>query len=362
VASDAVKGVLKLVAQRERTAAGAAAAAGAGLAGTSAVPDGSAGQAAAAAEEEALDLLLLPSPLPASLALLTWPVVPGFSFTSKTWGVAQVAGLRPIRFQEEAFSRLVMPPQRKRLIEALVLSHVRQNQQQQKQGADGTSSVCGRSATHTDVMEGKGEGSILLLYGPPGVGKTLTAESIAELLHRPLYTVSMGELGTTPEALEERLTDVLDLAAPWGALVLIDEAEMLLEKRSKGEVLRNALVCVMLRLIEYYRGILILTTNRVSELDPAFQSRVQCALRYEPLDTTSRAQIWTDLLTRLPLEQAGDIDVSALAMHVLNGRQIKNTLQLASALAQHEGVPLARSHLEATLDITTAFATEVAGS
>jgi ATP-dependent Lon protease len=37
-----------------------------------------------------------------------------------------------------------------------------------------------------DVMEGKGEGAIFLLHGPPGVGKTLTAEAIAELLHKPL--------------------------------------------------------------------------------------------------------------------------------------------------------------------------------
>jgi hypothetical protein len=46
---------------------------------------------------------------------------------------------------------------------------------------------------------------------PPGVGKTLTAEAIAELLHKPLYVVSMGELGVTPDMLEERMLDILDL-------------------------------------------------------------------------------------------------------------------------------------------------------
>lgn len=69
-----------------------------------------------------------------------------------------------------------------------------------------------------------GEGSIFLLHGPPGVGKTLTAEAIAEMLHKPLYTVSMGELGTGPEALEANLQDVLALCVPWGALVLIVRA------------------------------------------------------------------------------------------------------------------------------------------
>ena len=57
-------------------------------------------------------------------------------------------------------------------------------------------------------------------------------------------------------------------------------------------------VCVMLRLLEYYTGILFLTTNRVESLDPAFQSRVQCALRYDALDSGSRAKIWADLLSR----------------------------------------------------------------
>lgn len=65
-----------------------------------------------------------------------------------------------------------------------------------------------------DVIAGKGEGSIFLLHGPPGVGKTLTAEAIAELLHKPLYTVSMGELGTNPESLESNLQDILVRATP----------------------------------------------------------------------------------------------------------------------------------------------------
>jgi SpoVK/Ycf46/Vps4 family AAA+-type ATPase len=47
-----------------------------------------------------------------------------------------------------------------------------------------------------DAIVGEGEGSIFLLHGPPGVGKSLMAKAISELLHKPLYVVSMGELGT----------------------------------------------------------------------------------------------------------------------------------------------------------------------
>ena len=342
IASEAVKGVLKLLAQRARLSA--AAQQQAALREASSVgAEGASGQAAAHAEEESLELLLLSAPLPPSLVALTWPVVAGFSFAAKSWGVVLVEGLREVTFNEEAFARLVMPAARKRLIEALVLSH------------SGTDS---KARAVTDVIAGKGEGTILLLHGPPGVGKTLTAEAIAELLHKPLYVVSMGELGTTPEALEERLLDVLDLCAPWGALVLIDEAEMLLERRAKNDIVRNAMVCVMLRLLEYYRGILFLTTNRVESLDPAFQSRVQCALRYEPLDAAARRAIWADLLARSAVGGA-DIDIDVLAAHALNGRQIKNALQLALALSRHERAPLAMHHLQTTLEVTTSFVREV---
>ena len=351
-ASDAVKGVLKLVAQRARTSAAMTPNVGGDGGGMDS------GQLAASEEELSLELLLLSSPLPPGLLVMTWPVVAGFSFQSKSWGVAMVAGLHDVAFNEEAFARLVLPPERKVLIEALVLSHA-EGAAAASGGAGAGEDVTGASAPRrgVDVIAGKGEGAIFLLHGPPGVGKTLTAEAIAEVLHKPLYVVSMGELGTTPETLEERLLDILDLCTPWGALVLIDEAEMLLEQRSKNDIIRNAMVCVMLRLLEYYTGILFLTTNRVESLDPAFQSRVQCALRYDALDAARRARVWADLISHATTDVASDVDVAALAAHELNGRQIKNALQLALALSRREGAPLSARHLRATLDLTTAFLT-----
>lgn len=65
-------------------------------------------------------------------------------------------------------------------------------------------------------------------HGPPGTGKTLTAEGIAELLKRPLYMVSVGELGTNPHQLETELNKILDVAHSWGAVLLLDEADVFL--------------------------------------------------------------------------------------------------------------------------------------
>jgi SpoVK/Ycf46/Vps4 family AAA+-type ATPase len=202
-----------------------------------------------------------------------------------------------------------------------------------------------------DIIQGKSGGSIFLLHGPPGIGKTLTAEAIAEVLHRPLYYVTMGELGTDPETMEKRLGEILTLCASWDALVLIDEADVFLEKRSTSDVLRNAMVCVMLRMLEYHQGILFLTTNRVTEFDPAFESRVTIALKYNHLTESARSQIWKNLINRLECEKSKDLDYGILSKHVLNGRQIKNAIRLAVALSLNEKKPLDMMTCEETLAI-----------
>lgn len=132
--------------------------------------------------------ILLLDEIPESLCCLIWPALVGFSFATKHWGHVLVDGLEEIKFNDRAFDLLVLTPQRKRLIKALV--------------------SFGGKATQSkfqDIVAGKSGGSVFLLHGPPGVGKTLTAEAIAELLHRPLYYVTMGELGTNPEEMEKRL-------------------------------------------------------------------------------------------------------------------------------------------------------------
>merc|ERR1712187_284259 len=92
-----------------------------------------------------------------------------------------------------------------------------------------------------DVIKGKGEGTTFLLYGSPGTGKTLTAEALAEVLHKPLYVLSAGDLGTSPQDLELALTTALQLCARWDCICLIDEADIFLEQRRNVDVVRNAL-------------------------------------------------------------------------------------------------------------------------
>ena len=89
----------------------------------------------------------------------------------------------------------------------------------------------------------------------------------------PLYYLSAGELGTSsPDSGESNLKRVLDLAQRWNAVVLLDEADVFLARRNNVNIARNALVSVFLRNLEYYQGILILTTNLITQCDPAFES------------------------------------------------------------------------------------------
>jgi len=195
-----------------------------------------------------------------------------------------------------------------------------------------------------------------LLHGNPGVGKTLTAEAIAELLHRPLYSVSVGELGTNTAQLEDRLGDILNLAGTWNAVILIDETDIFLEKRTENDIIRNAMVGIFLRLLEYHQGVLFLTTNRVRCFDPAFHSRISVALKYHALDKKAREQIWKTLLDAANIE---GIATDKLSDHNLNGRQIRTTIRLAQSLAVTAGEKMDLSHIEKTVSVTQQFETDL---
>lgn len=67
-------------------------------------------------------------------------------------------------------------------------------------------------------------------------------ETIAEHLRRPLYVVSGGELGVTPDSAEKKLSRVMEIATVWKAVVLIDEADIFLQKRDLENLGRNSLV------------------------------------------------------------------------------------------------------------------------
>lgn len=145
-----------------------------------------------------------------------------------------------------------------------------------------------------DIVGGKSGGSIIICQGRAGTGKTLTAEIYAEIVERPLYRVHSGQLGINAETVEAELKAALDRTKRWGALLLIDEADVFLMER--GESLeRNAVVGVFLRVLEYCDGLIFLTTNRLDIIDDAILSRCIAQIKYDAPDEENRALLWHTL-------------------------------------------------------------------
>jgi SpoVK/Ycf46/Vps4 family AAA+-type ATPase len=216
------------------------------------------------------------------------------------------------------------------------------------------------------------------------VGKTLTAELVAEHLHIALMPISAGELGTTAEAVEQRLPLIFKRASRWKAVLLLDEADVLLEQRSVQDIHRNALVCVFLRTLEYYRGMMFLTTNRVKQIDDAIASRIHFKLKYDNLNREQRINIWRAFLGKAVTPQGAPIcsrkAFDSLISKERNGRevgssfmcsrsrlinvpfQIKNLVSTAHALAIQEGCQLTIPHLEVAITACEDFECDFQGA
>ncbi|KAL8692933.1 MAG: hypothetical protein Q9218_002135 [Villophora microphyllina] len=267
--------------------------------------------------------------------LLCNTTVKGYSLKNKKWMTFAVDRVCDIKWNDTAFERLVLPEDHKELILALIESQIANKE------------------TFDDVIQGKGKGMIMLLSGPPGVGKTLTAESVAENIHAPLYMMSAGDLGLTSSEVESSLQNVLEMCTKWNAVLLIDEADVFLEARSAHDLERNKLVSIFLRMLEYYEGILFLTTNRVDNIDAAFQSRIHISMEYNELSVSSRHHVWCNFLSAGGTKTHGfsNTELDKLADYQMNGREIKNVLKTAQLLAGRKKEALAVSHVESVLAI-----------
>ncbi|KAJ7097392.1 hypothetical protein C8R44DRAFT_843635 [Mycena epipterygia] len=276
--------------------------------------------------------------------LLTPTVVYGFSLSDKLWLEFDVTKVAPVTWNPAAFANLALPAERKELLRSLVEAH------HEDTGFD-------------DFIQGKGEGLVVNLFGPPGVGKTFSAEATSEHVQRPLFIIGGGDLGVCAADLDAILKWWFDVAAVWKAIVLIDEADVFLERRSPHDLERNAMVAVFLRHVEYYRGILFLTTNRVQAFDEAFFSRIHVALHFTELSEASRAQVWRAFIAR-PGAQAvalSDAEIAMLARRNVNGRQIKNAVRTAHSIALGRKEPLGLRHFVETLDAMDEFTQQFEG-
>jgi hypothetical protein len=253
------------------------------------------------------------------------PFVRLFSLDTKSYVYADVDDVQPYEFDATAMGKLHLPPEMLAILTRVFNTPV--------EGLFG------------DLIKGKHGGVVILACGNPGVGKTLTAEVYAEQTQRPLYVLELGELGTNVAKVEENLHRVFTRVSRWNAVLQFDECEIFLAKRG-DDLERSAIVGSFLRLLDYYHGILFLTTNRPEVLDHAVLSRVMLKLHYPDLDEGARTVIW-----RTMLESAGlaltEGTVEQVAETALNGRQIRNLTRLAKIL--HPGGRVTLEQMRAVL-------------
>ncbi|MCJ1247879.1 hypothetical protein MMC30_005094 [Trapelia coarctata] len=285
-------------------------------------------------------------------------VLPAFVLKTRQWEHINIEHLREPEFQVNLIKDLVLEDEAKAMIQALSHRYTVEKSTEE--------------AWSADFVANKGEGQIFLLHGKPGVGKTTTAECVAELTKRPLLSLTCGDLGIQPLDVETALMKWLKLATSWEAILLLDEADVYLEARINQDLQRNSLVSIFLRALEYYQGIFFLTTNRVGTFDEGFVSRIHVIIHYPEFNDAQRGQIWDIFFKKLERERenirvtqrAVDYAKDSADMKGLswNGREIRNAFNTAVALAEyqnerdkHNRIVLHPHHLEQVVKMSRAF-------
>src|SRR3954452_7886859 len=198
--------------------------------------------------------------------------------------------------------------------------------------------------------------------GPPGTGKTICAEAIAQSLGRRLLLVRYAELesmwmGDTPK----NVAAIFRTARADRAVLLFDEADAIAARRSTSidhgfQRESNTVVSVLLQELEWFDGVVIFATNLAANFDPAFQRRIRTHVLFEMPGEAERAQIWRVQLhpSRTPL--AADVDFQALAhRYEVSGGDIRNAVLKAALAAAAEPGPDAakrihQHHFEASVE------------
>jgi hypothetical protein len=229
-----------------------------------------------------------------------------------------VQNLTPYKYKPELREKLILPSHHRDLIDILT--------------AD-------MSVLMEDIVEGKSGGTTILCKGAPGLGKTLTAEVYSEVVGKPLYRVHSGQLGITAASVEENLSSILRRAARWDAILLLDEADVYIRCRD-NDLQHNAIVAEFLRTLEYFKGLLFMTTNRIEDVDDAILSRCIATIQYEVPPKEDAMRLWKSLSTQFHADLSDElIDQLSDIYAKCSGRDIKELLKLTSKYCKSKEIP-----------------------
>jgi len=200
----------------------------------------------------------------------------------------------------------------------------------------------------------RGRGLVALFSGPPGTGKTMAAQVIAADLELDLFRIDLATvvskyIGETAK----HLAQIFARASQMNGVLLFDEADALFSKRTEvkdsHDRYANADTSYLLQLLEEYRGIVILATNKKQNIDPAFIRRVRYVFEFPRPDAAERRRIWRQMIGELSGDETLKrlkMSLEALSANVeLSGAQIKNAVLASIFVARRSREPLAMVHL-----------------
>ena len=190
----------------------------------------------------------------------------------------------------------------------------------------------------------------MLFSGPPGTGKTMAAEVIANELGLDLFKIDLsGVVSKYIGETEKNLERIFDEAEHSNAILFFDEADSIFGKRSEvkdaHDRYANIEISYLLQRMERYGGVTILATNLRANLDEAFTRRLQFVIDFPFPDEEHRLKIWKALFpTSVP--HAPDLDFQFLAHNLkLAGGNIRNIIVGAAYLAAADGRVILMEHL-----------------
>ena len=193
---------------------------------------------------------------------------------------------------------------------------------------------------------------------------------MADRTRRPLFYLQAEDLGINAAALGENVKKVFEMATEWDAVILLDEADVFMAERHPQDIARNELVSIFLRELEYFKGIIFLTTNLYDTIDCAFRSRVSLHLLFKPLSADARLAVWRKFLDRLPKtaevrelkdsedgtggkEELDEDDLKELSAWNLNGREIKNAVKMVKSWCDQKDYRMSLTRLENGIKVTS---------
>lgn len=233
------------------------------------------------------------------------PFVRIFSLMYKRYIYLHIDDIFEYQYNKKAFEKLFLPTKMKSILHKVFSYSI--------------------SQLSNDLINNKHGGLIIMAEGNPGTGKTSTAEVYSELMEKPLYNIQVFEIGTNPSEIETNLTKIFARIEKWGAVILFDEVDVFLSKRNH-DIQKSAIVGIFLRLMDYFRGMMFLTTNRSAVIDDAILSRITLTIKYPDFDDYTRNLIWKSKLNDAGIKINS---TNQLMKENLNGRQIRNMVRLS---------------------------------